>query len=112
MRTLRCKKGFTLVELLMVVVILGLIAAIVIPRIASTKSDAETKTCQSNQANLNASLQRYKFDNGAYPAAADYATLAADAAFVGPYVDEAPACPGGGTMSYDNTTGIVSCDTH
>jgi type II secretion system protein G len=112
MYALRGKMGFTLVEILMVVIILGLIAALVIPRIANTKAEAEEKACISNQANLNAALQRYKFDNGSYPDHDTYADLAADTNFVGPYVDDVPDCPGSGTMSYDKTAGTVSCDTH
>ena len=113
MRILGGKRGFTLIELMMVVVVLGIITAIIIPRVSSTKSNAETKACKSNQANLNAGLERYKAEKGSYPDKDDYAALKADTTFKGIYVNDVPDCPSGGTtMSYAKATGTVSCSAH
>ena len=111
MCTFRGNKGFTLIEVLMVVVILGLIAGIVIPKIVETKSDAETETCRSNLANLAAALERYKFDDSGslYPLTA----AGLDALVTGGYVDEVVACPADGTAytytSADGSTYTLTC---
>ncbi len=60
--------GFSLLELLAVVTILGIIAVVVIPRISVSASAAKTNACAQTVAELNSSLERYYFDQGSYPA--------------------------------------------
>jgi prepilin-type N-terminal cleavage/methylation domain-containing protein len=59
------KKGFTLVELLIVVVIMGILAAVAIPRFLTTRDDAQLKTCQSQLAAINGSIDEWQFTNSA-----------------------------------------------
>jgi len=63
----RRQKGFTLIEVLLIVVILGIIAAIAIPRLMASKAEAQEKTCRTNVADINTALEKYYFDTGAYP---------------------------------------------
>ena len=63
------RKGFTLVELLLVVLILAVLASIVVPRITGAAAEASKSKCLANWANLIRALELYAANNdGAYPA--------------------------------------------
>ncbi|MGI9288711.1 MAG: type IV pilin protein, partial [Pseudomonadales bacterium] len=65
------QKGFTLVELLIVVIILAILAAIVVPQFASTTRDANISALDSNLANIRSVIDLYaQQHNGARPAQA------------------------------------------
>ena len=82
-------KGITLIELLIVVIILGALAAIAIPRISTSAHNARKNACYTNIDILNSQLEMYCADNdGEYPA--DLADLTADANY---FPDGAPVCP-------------------
>jgi prepilin-type N-terminal cleavage/methylation domain-containing protein len=62
------RKGFTLVEVLLVVVIIAVLASIVIPRIAESAKNANVAKCDANRANLISAIERYAINNkGTYP---------------------------------------------
>ena len=60
-------RGFSLLELLAVVTILAVIAAVVIPRISSSKAAAQAEVNKQNIAEINAAVERWYFEKGAYP---------------------------------------------
>ncbi len=60
--------GFSLLELLAVVTILGIIALVVIPRISTSSATAKAEANRQNKAEINSAVERYYFDTGAYPA--------------------------------------------
>ena len=59
--------GFTLIEVMVVVVILGILAAIVVPRIMSRPDEARVVRAQQDLRAIGAALDLYKLDNLAYP---------------------------------------------
>ncbi len=59
--------GFTLIEVMVVVVILGILAAIVVPRIMSRPDEARAIKAQQDIRAIAAALDLYKLDNFAYP---------------------------------------------
>ena len=63
------RSGLSLLELLAVVVILGVLDLIVIPRISVSGSTAKEMACFQNKAEINAAVERYYIENGALPAA-------------------------------------------
>ena len=62
-------RGFTLIELMVVVVILGILAAIAIPKYQDVTAGAEKAACISNFRNIVEGLNMYLAENGEYPGA-------------------------------------------
>ena len=64
-------RGFTLVELLIVVIILAIIAAIVVPQFSASTNDAKESALQSNLAGMRSAIDLYFQQHGVYPGSAD-----------------------------------------
>jgi general secretion pathway protein G len=64
---MKTKKGFTLVELLLVVLIISVLAAIVVPRISGASDGAKQAKCRANFTNIVKALEMYVATNGKYP---------------------------------------------
>ncbi len=61
------RPGFSLLELLAVVAILGILAAVIVPRVTANSDNAKEQLCQHNQGQLNAMIERYYLREGALP---------------------------------------------
>lgn len=62
------RKGFTLIELMLVVIILGILVAMVVPRLAGRTEQARRAAALADiDSNLAVSLDLYELDNGVYP---------------------------------------------
>jgi general secretion pathway protein G len=59
--------GFSLIELLVVIIILGLLSALVAPKFFGKVDKAKTKTCKAQIELLGAALDSFRLDNGRYP---------------------------------------------
>ena len=105
---MRNRKGLTLIELLIVVIILSALAAIAIPRITTSATTAKRNACTTNIDTLNTAIEMYKMDHSstAYP------TLAVLVADVNYFPDGAPVCPFGTAYAIDGTTNRVISSTH
>jgi len=64
----RCQSGFTLIEVMVVTLILGILAAIMMPRVASTREQAHFAAIAQDLRNLGASQERYFQRNTVYAA--------------------------------------------
>jgi general secretion pathway protein G len=65
----RNHRGFSLMELLAVVTILGIIAAIIVPRVAVSSDTAKAKVMAHHKATINSAVERWYVEKGAWPAA-------------------------------------------
>ena len=61
------RAGFSLLELLAVVTILGIIAVVVIPRVSVSAEAAKTNAHKQNVAEINGAVERWYFEKGKYP---------------------------------------------
>ena len=61
------QRGFTLIEVLVVIIILGLIAALVVPRITGRLDEAKVEATKIQMRAIKDALEQYKLDNGTYP---------------------------------------------
>lgn len=61
------QRGFTLLEIMVVVIIIGLLAAIVAPNVIGQSDKARVEIARTNMAALGSALDMYKLDNGKYP---------------------------------------------
>ena len=65
--TARHRSGFTLLELVVVIIVLGLLAGIVAPQIINRLSEAKSTTAKTQIELLSVALDGYRLDNGSYP---------------------------------------------
>jgi general secretion pathway protein G len=61
------QSGFTLIEIMVVVVILGILAALVVPQVMGRPDQAKVTVAKTDITAIGASLDMYKLDNGSYP---------------------------------------------
>src|SRR5947207_2841848 len=94
----RTKAGFTLIELMLVLVILGVLAGIVVPRFAGKGEQARQTAAKTQISNLATALSAFEVDNGYYPKGKNGLQDLVSAprnstTWKGPYMDKIPNDP-------------------
>lgn len=107
------RHGFTLVELMIVVIILGILAAIVVPQFSEASSDAQMNSLMSNLRVIRGQIELYKLQhNGTYPDLTNFTTKmtqktnpdgsTSGSPTLGPYLQRIPTNP------YTNTNDVTT----
>ncbi len=105
----RGRAGFTLIELMVVIVILGLLAALVVPRLIGQSEKAKQTATRVQIKSIEQALQLFKLDNGFYPATEQGLAALVRAPEIGRipknyrkggYIDRIPNDPWGGPYVY------------
>jgi type IV pilus assembly protein PilA len=115
MKMFRKDEGFTLVELMVVVLIIGILVAIAVPVFNSAKASAQKKSCFANERTVEGAFQTYRADQDDDTLSlANYGAVIT--ALSPKYVKTAPQCNAGGTYALTTTpatsTVTVSCSSH
>ena len=99
------RKGFTLVELLVVVLILAILMAVALPLYLNSIKDASKKSCRSNMQSIANAAQAYKVQKRA----ADYSGITISTSLLGD-LGAVPKCPDSGTYAIITTGSTTDAD--
>ena len=103
---MRNKKGFTLIELMLVVIIIGVLVSMVVPRLVGRSEEARIAAGRADiNSNISVALDLYELDNGRYPSTEEGlgALLAKPGSSIkwkGPYLKREPMDPWGRKYIY------------
>jgi len=114
----RNTRGFTLIEILIVVVILGILAAIVIPQFSSASQEASISSVRSQLQTLRSQVELYRVQNNEYPAIGTISAAVADnnpggfqTLVDGGYLQRLPEVPAGWQIALTDTGTLTAAYT-
>jgi general secretion pathway protein G len=103
------RRGFSLIEMLIVVTLVGILAAIVVSRTSQPTDAAKENSCAVNRGNIEIQAQLWLRNNGSWPAA-DLSDIGADTDY---FPDGLPTCPvDGSAYVFDSATQRVTGHNH
>ena len=118
---IKCARGFTLIEIMVVLIIIGLLAGIVVPKLMGRTEEAKRTKTAVQIKNLQSSLDLYKLDSGVYPSTDQGLQALVEKPAVGEipnnwkeggYIDKIPKDPWGSNYVYISPGGHGDYDLY
>jgi general secretion pathway protein G len=101
--------GFSLTELMAVLGILGVLAALIVPRVMGHRDNSNRAACYANQGEIELQVKLWRRNQGSYPAA-NLSNIGSDTAY---FPAGVPVCPvDSAAYTIDTTSGLVTGHTH
>ena len=107
MKSYKSIKGFTLVEIMIVVAIIGILIAIAVPGFVKARTQSRTKACQENLTKIDGAKEQWALENNKAPGAACVISDIYDSTGAS-YLKSNPQCPAAGSTGY--TVNAVGTD--
>ena len=96
------RTGFTLVEIMIVVLIIGILLAIAVPNFIKARETSRAKSCVANLKQIDSATEQYLMDNKT-------TTYPALSALTPNYLKTTPSCPSGGTYTMGTASANPTC---
>ncbi len=98
--------GFTLLEIMIVITIIGVIVALAVPNFVKARTRTQTQLCIENLAQIESAKQIWGVENGKVDG-----DIPTPGELIGPtaYIKQMPACPAGGTYQFQAIGQTATC---